>query len=128
MKKFTTVLVLVLVGLVFSSFTDNTDTITPKKSDIQEDLVAKGKALFTAKTCTACHSVDVKLIGPSIQSIAKIYKAQKGDMVKFFKGESKAIVDPAMAAIMDANVQAITKPMKDSDLKALAAYIKSSIK
>jgi len=32
-----------------------------------------------------------------------------------------------MAAIMDANVQAITKPMSDEDLNAIAAYIKSTI-
>lgn len=128
MKKIATVLVFVLVGFIFSSFTNNTNTITTKKSSIQEDLIAKGKTLFNTKTCNACHTVDVKVVGPSLKTIATTYKAKKADLVKYFKGESKAIVDPAMAAIMDANVQSITKPMKDSDLKALSAYIMSTIK
>ncbi|MFK5891159.1 MAG: c-type cytochrome [Flavobacteriaceae bacterium] len=127
MKKIATVLVFVLAGFIFSSFTNTQSTIT-KKPTQQKELIAKGKALFTAKTCTTCHKVDTKLIGPAVQTIAKTYAAKKGDLLKFFKGESKAIVDPVMAAIMDANVQAITKPMKDTDLKALVAYIKSTAK
>jgi len=127
MKKIATVLVFVLAGFMFSSFTNTQNTIT-KKPVQQKELIAKGKALFTAKTCTACHKVDTKLVGPAVQTIAKTYAAKKGDLLKFFKGESKAIVDPVMAAIMDANVQAITKPMKDADLKALVAYIKSTVK
>ena len=93
----------------------------------QTDLVAKGKTLFTEKTCTVCHLVDTKLVGPSLQTIATTYKEKEGDYLKFFKGESKAIVDLPMAAIMDANVQAITKPMSDDDLNAIAAYIESTI-
>jgi len=94
----------------------------------QTDLVAKGKTLFTAKTCTTCHKEDTKLVGPALQTIAKTYKEKNASILKFFKGESKAIVDPTMAAIMDANVQSITKPMNDDDLKALEAYIMSTIK
>jgi len=98
------------------------------KANPQADLVAKGEALFTAKTCTTCHKVDTKLIGPAVQTIAKTYAAKKGDLLKFFKGENKAIVDIPMAAIMAANVQSITKPMEEADLKALVAYIKSTVK
>jgi len=127
MKKIAFVLIFVLAGFAFSSFTNTPNTIT-KKPVQQKELIAKGKALFTAKTCTTCHKVDTKLIGPAVQTIAKTYAAKKGDLLKFFKGENKAIVDPVMAAIMDANVQSITKPMKEADLKALVAYIKSTIK
>jgi cytochrome c len=34
-------------------------------------------ALATAKGCTACHSVDKKLVGPPYKDVAKKYKAEK---------------------------------------------------
>jgi cytochrome c len=38
-------------------------------------LQQKGKIIFEGKgNCIACHNVDSKLIGPSLQDIAKIYK------------------------------------------------------
>ncbi len=127
MKKIVSLFVFVLAVFLLSSFTNKQNTLT-KKPVQQKELIAKGKALFTAKTCTTCHKVDTKLVGPALKTIAKTYAAKKGDLLKFFKGESKSIVDPVMAAIMEANVQAITKPMKDADLKALKAYIESTIK
>jgi len=127
MKKIVSLFVFVLAVFLLSSFTIKQNTLT-KKPVQQKELIAKGKALFTAKTCTTCHKVDTKLVGPALKTIAKTYAAKKGDLLKFFKGESKSIVDPVMAAIMEANVQAITKPMKDADLKALKAYIESTIK
>jgi cytochrome c len=137
MKKITLLLTLILSLTVLSSCQDKAKKVEKNpvevkkevvKTDPQTDLVANGKALFTAKTCTTCHKADTKLVGPSLQTIAKTYAEKKGDLLKFFKGESKAIVDPAMAAIMDANVQSITKPMAEADLKALAAYIESTVK
>jgi len=123
MKKFTFVLVFILAGLMFSSFTNEPNSLKPLQ---QKELIAKGKSLFTTKTCTACHKVDTKLVGPSLLTIAKTYASKKGNMLKFFKGENKAIVDPMMAALMDANVQSITKTMSETDLKALVAYIESA--
>ena len=40
--------------------------------------VELGKKLFAEKTCVACHQAEVKVIGPSIIDINKIYteKAQ----------------------------------------------------
>ena len=127
MKKIVSLFVFVLAVFLLSSFTIKQNTLT-KKPVQQKELIAKGKALFTSKTCTTCHKVDTKLVGPALKTIAKTYAAKKGDLLKFFKGESKSIVDPVMAAIMEANIQAITKPMKDADLKALKAYIESTIK
>jgi cytochrome c len=57
-------------------------------------LQQKGKIIFEGKgNCIACHNVDSKLIGPSLQDIAKIYK-EKRKYIIFLKGESEAIVDP----------------------------------
>lgn len=90
-----------------------------------EDL---GAAIFAGKgACVACHKPDVKLVGPSLQDIAKIYKEKNGDMVKFLKGEGEPIVDPTQYAVMKVNF-AITKTFSDEELKALEAYVYSHLK
>lgn len=90
-----------------------------------EDL---GKELFNGKgACIACHQVDQKVIGPSLQDIAKIYKEKNGDMVRFLKGEGEPIVDPTQYEVMKTNF-AITKAMSDTELKALEAYVYSHLK
>ena len=90
-----------------------------------EDL---GKELFNGKgACVACHKPDVKLVGPSLQDIAKIYKDKNGDMVTFLKGEGEPIVDPTQYELMKPNL-AITKTFSDEELKALEAYVYSHLK
>ena len=90
-----------------------------------EDL---GKEIFDGKgACIACHKPDVKLIGPSLQNIAKIYKDKNGDMVTFLKGEGEPIVDPTQYALMQPNLE-ITKTFSDEELKALELYIYSHLK
>jgi cytochrome c len=82
-----------------------------------------GKELFEGTgNCFACHKPDQKIIGPSLQEIAKIYKTQNGDIVEFLKGKSDPIVDPKQYEVMKTNF-AITKNMSDEELKALEAYI-----
>jgi cytochrome c len=87
-----------------------------------------GKEIFEGKgTCVACHKSDVKLVGPSLQDIAKIYKDKNGDMVTFLKGEGEATVDPTQYEVMKANF-ALTKTFSDEELKALEAYVYSNLK
>lgn len=104
-----------------------TETTTEAATEVQkpEDL---GLTLFNGKgACIACHKTDVKVVGPSLQDIAKIYKEKNGDMVTFLKGEGKPIVDPSQYEVMKANF-AITKAMTDEELKALEAYVYSTLK
>jgi len=90
-----------------------------------EDL---GLAIFVGKgACVACHKPDVKLVGPSLQDIAKIYKEKNGDMVSFLKGEAEPIVDPTQYAVMKPNLE-LTKTFSDEELKALEAYVNSNLK
>ena len=90
-----------------------------------EDL---GKEIFNGKgACIACHKPDVKLVGPSLQDIAKIYKDKNGDMVTFLKGEGEPIVDPTQYALMKPNF-VVTKTFSDEELKALEAYVYSHLK
>jgi cytochrome c len=103
------------------------ETTTETSSEIQkpEDL---GKTIFEGKgACIACHKPDVKLVGPSLQDIAKIYKDKNGDMVTFLKGEGEPIVDPTQYAVMKVNF-AVTKTFSEEELKALEAYVYSHLK
>lgn len=87
-----------------------------------------GAEIFAGKgACVACHKPDVKLVGPSLQDIAKIYKEKNGDMLSFFKGEGEPIVDPTQYALMKSNLQ-ITMTFTDEELKALEAYVYSNLK
>jgi cytochrome c len=104
-----------------------TEATTPTSSEAQssEEL---GATIFAGKgTCATCHKPDTKLIGPSLQEIAKIYKEKNADMVTFLKGEGKPIVDPSQFEVMKANF-ALTKTFSDEELKALETYIYSHLK
>jgi cytochrome c len=98
---------------------------TTTEAQKPEDL---GKAIFEGKgACVACHKPDVKLVGPSLQDIAKIYKDKNGDMVTFLKGEGQPIVDPTQYEVMKVNF-AITRTFSEDELKALEAYVYSHLK
>ena len=87
-----------------------------------------GKSIFEGKgNCTSCHQVDQKVIGPSIQEIAKIYKDKNADMVTFLKGNGEPIVDPSQFAVMKTNLP-VTQAMSDEELKAIESYIYSHLK
>jgi len=94
----------------------------------EEKQLELGQAVFEGKgNCFACHKPDQKIIGPSIQEIATIYKTQKGDMVSFLKGKGKPIVDPSQYEVMKTNFS-ITKNLPEEELKALEAYFFSFAK
>jgi cytochrome c len=87
-----------------------------------------GQELFEGKgNCVACHLVDQKVIGPSIQDIAKIYKSKNATIIDFLKNDAQPIVDPIQYEIMKTNF-AITKAMSDNELKAIEAYMYSNLK
>ena len=93
---------------------------TPSAEQVQIDL---GETVFNgAGNCYACHKADQKIIGPSLQEIAKIYKEKKGNMYDFLKNDAEPIVNPTQYEIMKTNL-AITKAMSDEELNALVAYI-----
>ena len=95
---------------------------------VAQTPVELGKEIFEGKgNCIACHQIDKKVIGPSLQDIAGIYKSKNADMVTFLKGEGEPIVDPSQYEVMKANF-ALTKAMSDEELKALEAYVYSHVK
>jgi cytochrome c len=89
---------------------------------------ALGKEIFEGQgNCISCHQVNQKVIGPSLQEIAKTYKDKKGDIVTFLKGNADPIVDPSQFAVMKTNFP-VTQAMSDEELKAIETYIYSNLK
>ncbi|MFD1292439.1 c-type cytochrome [Lutibacter holmesii] len=138
MKK--SVLVLGLIALFLTSCGEKKkeevkSEVAPKVEAVKEEVKAEvavdnlelGKKLFTEKTCATCHQADAKVIGPSIKDINKVYADQKGNIVKFLKGEAEAIVDtdPGQVAIMKANLDGFVKDLSGDELAAIAAYMRS---
>ncbi|PCH78446.1 MAG: cytochrome C [Flavobacteriaceae bacterium] len=110
------------------------ETTIEKVEAVAKDVVADagatvtaGKKLFTEKGCIACHQEMVKVVGPSIKDIAAKYASEKGNMVKFLKGEAAAIVDtnPGQVAIMKANLDGFVKDLSGDQLASLATYMRS---
>jgi cytochrome c len=100
----------------------------PNPNEVSQTPEELGKSIFEGKgNCVACHRINEKLVGPSVQDIAKIYKAQNGDLVSFLKDDAKPLVDPSQFEVMKTNL-ALTKEMSDEELKGLEAYIYSNSK
>ena len=97
-----------------------------KKESQNKTPTEIGAAIFEGKgNCVACHQIDQKIVGPSIQEIAKIYKTKNGNIVDFLKNDANPLVDPSQYEVMKTNF-AITKSMSDEELKAIEAYIYSN--
>ncbi len=91
-------------------------------------LAEKGKQLFNGKgICMTCHKPDVKLVGPSLQDIAKIYKEKNASIATFLKGDEKPLVDPTQFEVMKTNF-ALTKTFTDEERQSLEQYVLSQAK
>ena len=114
---------------VFSCKKESEETFgQPNPTEVSQTPEQLGKSIFEGKgNCVACHKINEKLVGPSVQDIAKIYKAQNGDIVSFLKDDAKPLVDATQYEVMKTNF-ALTKAMSDQELKGLEAYMYSSFK
>jgi len=106
--------------------TDAVKDAAAEATDKAEEAVSdiNGKTLFASNGCVACHNPQNKTVGPSIKDIAAAYTGKKDDMIKFLRGEGKAIVDPPQFAVMQPNI-ATTKKMTDAEVSAIADYMLS---
>jgi cytochrome c len=94
--------------------------------EIAQNPIELGQEIFEGKgNCSACHLVDQKVIGPSVQDMSKIYKAKKGNIIDFLIHDAKPIIDPEQYEVMKTNF-VITKAMSNEELKAIEAYIYSN--
>ena len=72
--------------------------------------------LLQASGCTACHSVDKKLVGPGYKDVAAKYRGNKGaeaDLIKKVKAGSKGVWGdipmPPNAHVKDEDIQTLVK-------------------
>ena len=72
--------------------------------------------LLQASGCTACHSVDKKLIGPGYKDVANKYRGNKAaaaDLVKKVKAGSKGVWGdipmPPNAHVKDDNIKTMVQ-------------------
>lgn len=121
MKKIALVFIVSIVLFSCKAKEEKVETSTDETA-VNEKI--SGQELFEDGNCFACHKPDQKIVGPSLEEIAKIYKTKNGSIVSFLKEQSDPIVDPSQYETMKANF-AITKTMSDAELKALEDYIYS---
>jgi cytochrome c len=126
MKKLT----LFLVALFFINCKQEQpkENLYPDAVKEKQTTQQLGQEIFESKgNCFACHKPNQKIVGPSIEEIANIYKEKNGDIVSFLKGNEEPIVDPSQFEVMKTNF-AITKNMSDEELNALESYMYSFAK
>ncbi len=125
MKK---LILLSVLFIVFSCKKENQESFGKPSTPVVESPISIGKTIFEGKgMCITCHKPDIKLVGPSLQDIAKIYKEKNGNMISFLKGEGEALVDPTQYEVMKANF-AVTKTFSDEELKSVELYVNSFLK
>ena len=76
--------------------------------------------LLQASGCTACHSVDKKLVGPGYKDVAAKYRGNKGaeaDLIRKVKAGSKGVWGDIP---MPPNAH-----VKDEDIKTLVQWVLS---
>lgn len=128
MKKITILLTVLLFISCKKEETKKESLYPETQKTAEENQLELGQAVFEGKgNCFACHKPEQKIIGPSIEEIATIYKTQKGDMIAFLKGKAEPIVDPSQYEVMKTNFS-ITKNLPEEELKALEAYFYSFAK
>jgi cytochrome c len=99
--------------------------VDPSKATITQTPKELGQELFEGKgMCASCHKADIKVVGPSIQEIAKTYREKGASIAAFINEESGPLVDPSQYEIMKTNF-AVTKAMSADERKALEVYIMS---
>jgi cytochrome c oxidase subunit 2 len=98
-------------------------------------LVARGKTLFSADGCAACHSLDGTAgAGPSLKGAAgRTVKLTTGQTVtaddayleQSIANPDAQIVDGYRAGIMPAAIESLDLAGHPDDIRALIAFIKS---
>ncbi|MBC7523196.1 MAG: c-type cytochrome [Flavobacterium sp.] len=118
---------LYIIVLSFLLFSCKKEVEKTESSGQEIASIERGEQLFQENNCTACHQLNQKVVGPSLQDMAQIYSQKKGNLILFLKGEAKPIVKPEQYETMKINLE-ITKVMSDAELQSLEKYILSTFK
>lgn len=77
---------------------------------------SEGEALFSAKACVACHSVDNKLVGPALKEVAAKYAGDADHIIASIKNGSSGNWGP---------IPMPPNAVNDEEAAALAEWILS---
>ncbi|WP_090276552.1 c-type cytochrome [Halopseudomonas litoralis] len=77
---------------------------------------SQGEALFTSKTCVACHSVDNKVVGPAFKEVAAKYAGDADHIIASIKNGSQGNWGP---------IPMPPNAVSDEEAAALAEWILS---
>ena len=129
MKVYFKLLLMLSIGINIVSCGEKKETdamgnpINQAETSVNQTPKELGRELFEGKgMCASCHKADIKVVGPSIQEIAKIYREKGASIAAFINEDGKPLVDPSQYEIMKTNF-AITKAMSTEERKALEIYM-----
>jgi cytochrome c len=77
-------------------------------------------ALATASGCTACHSVDAKIVGPAFKDVAKKYRGDKGAQARL-----EAKVKAGGSGVWGDTPMPPNTLVSDADVKKLVQWVLS---
>lgn len=77
---------------------------------------SEGEALFSAKACVACHSVDNKVVGPALKEVAAKYAGDADHIIASIKNGSQGNWGP---------IPMPPNAVNDEEAAALAEWILS---
>ncbi|MCC6535233.1 MAG: c-type cytochrome [Burkholderiales bacterium] len=81
---------------------------------------ASADDLLKKNACTACHSIDKKMVGPAYKDVAAKYRGQAGVEAKLFEKVKKGGVGVWGQVPMPPNTA-----VKDDDIKTMVKYVLS---
>jgi cytochrome c551/c552 len=91
---------------------------------INEELAIKGKVIFSKK-CIDCHSVDIKLKGPSLRDVTKKRKAE-WIMNIILNTEEMITKDPEAKKLFEQHVtKMVVKDVSEQDARMVLEYLRS---
>ncbi len=88
-----------------------------------EATAENGAALFESLKCNMCHKPDKKAAAISLAEIGKTY-SDKDQLVKFFNGEIKPLIESEKYGMMRPQLQKI-KALPNDKKEELAEYVLS---
>ncbi len=78
-----------------------------------------GEALFKKSSCTSCHSVAKKSVGPALKDVAAKYKDDKTAQAKL---ETK-VRNGGSGSFGSMPMPATAKSVSDSDIKTIVSWV-----
>jgi cytochrome c551/c552 len=95
-------------------------------ANIDAAKAAKGKALFTSKTCVACHAFGKKLIGPDLAPVAS-QRSAKWMKTQMMHPDIMTAKDPASMKLLAEYKTQMVVPggVTDEEAEALVEYVRS---